>query len=128
MFYNGLGMVSLRHYSTNFINNYKILNMSTDNKKEQNEQCTIPLVRCSFVKGGYYTKHYEEDVMIFKVKGKMTDDFMIKVELFCGQDGYEFGENTEVYIGNKGTSEGTYITEATEEEIKYLHEVALNYT
>ena len=97
----------------------------TDRKQEQ---CTIPLVRCSFIKGRYYTKHYKDDVMIFKVRGKLDDDFMIKVDMFCGQDGYEFGENTEVYVGNEGTSKGTYITEATDEEIRYLNSIALNYT
>ena len=44
MDYNVYGMVSLRPYSTNLINNTKTLIMNTDNKKTETEQCTIPSV------------------------------------------------------------------------------------
>ena len=97
-------------------------------KNKVPQSCNIDVVRCSFIKGNYYTKHYTDDIMIFKVKGKLDSEFMIKVDMCCGQDGDEFGENTEVYLGNQGASEGTCITEATDEEIRFLNSIALNYT
>jgi hypothetical protein len=55
-------MVSLRPYSKNLINNTKILDMNTDNRKVETEQCTIPSVICSsrgtkFSKGDKVCSH-----------------------------------------------------------------------
>jgi 3-deoxy-D-manno-octulosonic-acid transferase len=44
MGHNVYGMVSLRPYRTNLINNIKLLIMNTDSKKTETEQCTIPSV------------------------------------------------------------------------------------
>ena len=83
----------------------------------------------SFVRGQFYTKHYKNgDKMIFKYKGKSTDKDMIKVYMFCGHDGDEYGEDTEVTISTSGTSAGSYIQKSTKEEIDFLIYVSQNDT
>ena len=63
--------------------------------------------------------------MIFKYKGKSTDKDMIKVYMFCGHDGDEYGEDTEVTISTSGTSAGSYIQKSTKEEIDFSLETNL---
>lgn len=72
------------------------------------------------VKGQFYTKHYKNgNKMIFKYRGKSSNKDMIKVYMFCGYS-EEYGEDTEVYVGKSGTSEGSYIKKSTKEDINFL--------
>lgn len=82
----------------------------------------------SFVNGQFYTKHYKTgDKMIFKYKGKSTNKDMVSVYIFCGNDGEEYEEDTEVFVGKSGTSEGSYIEKSSKEDIDFLISVSQNY-
>ena len=95
---------------------------------EFNENLNISDVSDSFVRGQFYTKHYKNgDKMIFKYKGKSKDKDMIKVHMFCGNDGYEYQEDTEVTVSKSGTGEGSYIEKSTKEDIDFLTSVSQNY-
>jgi hypothetical protein len=53
--------------------------------------------------------------MVFLYRGKSTDKDMVRVEYFGvmhSDSEPEFGEDTEVYIGTEGTSEGAVVEEA----------------
>lgn len=81
-----------------------------------------------FVRGEFYTKYYKDgEKMIFKYKGKSTDKDMIKVFMFCGIDGEEYGEDTEVCVSKSGTSEGSYIEKSKKEDIDFLTSISQNY-
>ena len=95
---------------------------------ESEENLNISDVSDSFFKGQFYTKHYKNGgKMIFKYKGKSTGKDMVKVYMFCGNDGDEYQEDTEVTISKSGTSEGSYIEKSTKEDIDFLTSVSQNY-
>ena len=52
---------------------------------------------------------------------------MIKVFMFCGIDGEEYGEDTEVCVSKSGTSEGSYIEKSKKEDIDFLTSISQNY-
>ena len=96
--------------------------------EQHTSELNISGVSDSFVKGQFYTKHYKDgSKMIFKYKGKSTDKNMIKVYMFCGEDGEEYQEDTEVTISKSGTGEGSYIETSTKEDIDFLTFVSQNY-
>jgi hypothetical protein len=103
-------------------------NKHIHNFGEFKENLNISDVSDSFVKGQFYTKHYKDgSKMIFKYKGKSSDKDMIKVYMFCGEDGEEYQEDTEVIISKTGTGEGSYIEKSTKEDIDFLTSVSQNY-
>jgi hypothetical protein len=104
---------------------------------EASENLNISDVRDSFDKGQFYTKHYKDgSKMIFKYKGKSSVIDMVRVYMFCGKevdfedddiDDIEYCEDIEVFIGNTGTSEGSYLEKSTKEDIDFLTSVSQNY-
>jgi hypothetical protein len=104
----------------------KFKNMKTF--EQHTSELNISGVSDSFFKGQFYTKHYKNgDKMIFKYKGKSTGKDMIKVYMFCGENGEEYQEDTEVTISKSGTGEGSYIEKSTKEDIDFLTSVSQNY-
>jgi hypothetical protein len=104
----------------------KFKNMKTF--EQHTSELNISGVSDSFFKGQFYTKHYKNgDKMIFKYKGKSTGKDMVKVYMFCGENGEEYQEDTEVTISKSGTGEGSYIEKSTKEDIDFLTSVSQNY-
>jgi len=96
--------------------------------EQHSSELNISGVSDSFFKGQFYTKHYKDGgKMIFKYKGKSTDRDMVKVYMFCGEDGEEYQEDTEVTISKSGTGEGSYIEKSTKKDIDFLTSVSQNY-
>jgi hypothetical protein len=96
--------------------------------EQHTSELNISDVSDSFVKGQFYTKHYKDGgKMIFKYKGKSTDKDMIKVYMFCVENGEEYQEDIEVTISKSGTGEGSYIEKSTKEDIDFLTSVSQNY-
>ena len=92
--------------------------------EEHTTELSIPDTIVSFVRNKFYTKHYKNGgKIIFEYRGKSNDKDMVDVYMFCNEDGEEYQEYTEVYVGKAGTSNGSYIEMSTQEDIDFLKSI-----